>query len=146
MDSNLSEKQEYENCIRSLGIVPNHNYLVLWRGPTPTLYTIFRTNPTYRVLGNKLYLLIFTNQNIIFKNIDPDSNNSKIMTIKHDDVTNFTVHDLVFNYYTCISFETNKKYYFYIDVNSVFSSEESNYSTVNFNLLLENNFYGLLKK
>lgn len=141
MNSKYEEKIEYEKFIRSLNIVPNHNYIEVSKGPNPAIFTYAKGSAVYEAFISKPYLLVFTHNEIILKGYGVDIQKR----FSHEGIHKFKARELPLTSYHCISFKVfNKKYYFYIDADDVFSFGESSYSSVNYYLLREKNFFGLL--
>ncbi len=142
MYSNDEKKDEYENFIRSLGILPNHNYFEVTKGPNPMIFTYAKGSAFYEFFLAKQYLLVFTPSQIVMKKEEQQTP----MILKHEEIRCFNARPLSLSSYHCISFKAvNKKFYFYIDADDVFLLGESSYANYNYYSLVEKNFYGLLK-
>ncbi|HJG22102.1 hypothetical protein F6X86_03935 [Enterococcus durans] len=141
MISKYEEKIEYEKFISSLNIVPNHNYIEVSKGSNPAIFTYANGSAVYEFFISKQYLLIFTHSEIILKKYGVDIPKR----ISHKDIYEFQARELPLTSFHCISFKAfNRKYYFYIDADDVFSLGESSYSSFNYYFLREKKFFGLL--
>lgn len=142
------EKINNEKYIRSLGYIPNHNYFIADKSWRPTLQLRGSNAYIWTYFSRRSHLLIFTEDYLIISN-HIVSTKEKIEKIPLNKIQNFNIEKLTPYKEFCISFEYIKKYYFYIDSNESFLDslcDELSYSQLNFNLLLQNNFNGLIEK
>lgn len=139
------EKQEDEEFIRSLDIVPNHNYLVAYKGWNPSLFTLFKGDAFYESLISQRYLLVVTSDELIIQN--QSKNSGQVQRFKHQEVENFQAGPMSLSSYHCVSFNVqHRKYYFYLDADDVFGTVDWDYSSTNYYMLVDENFFGLLPK
>lgn len=135
-----------EEILKDLGIALNHNYFRAEKGVRPLLHKLFSYSMIYRGHIMKFYFLVFTEDQLILLNSDglQGSIEKNISKINYEDIKEFTITRR-FIYY-CVQFEyNNKRFYFYIDADGVYSFTGLNYSDKNFHFLKERNFMGLLK-
>lgn len=139
------ERIENEEFVRSLGYTPNHNYFIAYKGFRESIQFISRWAPLTQYLSNKQHLLVFTEKEIILRNDSTNSKDGIVTKIPFDKIENFTFRSQSMSNDASISFSyNNKKFYFYIDTTK-YINDEKEYSRVNFELLCENNFHGLIK-
>lgn len=138
------ERLAYEKLIRAWGYAPKHNYLEVSKGFREPFQYLCQQGPLTRSLFNKMYLLLFTEQELILKEFEQDI----VTRIPLEQVGNFSVRAVNFSILSndcCISFSyKRKKYYFYLDIKE-YPEEPRKYCRINFEMLLENKFYGLLQ-
>lgn len=143
----LESPLEIEKFIRSNGDMPKSNYFVAEKSWRPSLQ--LRGSGTYiwSYFSRKPYLLIFTEKELILHNYWGELKD-KNRHIPLKEINNFYIEKLTpFNEY-CLSFECEKKFYFYItSKESILDkiSDDEDFSLKNFNSLIEKNFFGLLK-
>ena len=141
------EQLDNEKFIRSLGYLPTHNYFIADKSWRPTLQLRGSGSDTWSLFTRQPHLLIFTKDTLIISK-QPVSSEEQAIKIPTDQILNFDVEKLTPYKEFCISFEYKKKYYFYIDSGDSFLDSlfnELSYSQLNFYLLLQNNFNGLIK-
>ncbi|MDR2276371.1 MAG: hypothetical protein LBE23_00835 [Vagococcus sp.] len=144
--TDLESPMEIENFIRSNGDIPQSNYFVAEKSWKPSLQLRGSNSYIWTYFSRKPYLLIFTEKELILHNYWGKSND-KNRHIPLREIKNFDIEILTpFNEY-CLSFEHEKKFYFYIKskeniLDKISDSEE--FSLKNFNSLIEKNFFGLL--
>lgn len=133
---NYQEKTAVEAYIRSLGIVPNHNFLIVQRGLAPSLHALLKTDLLYSTIFSKPYLLIFTSTAIVLKKTGTDQ---PARYFNHQKITRFRAGELRLAPADCIRFKAPKNYFFYL--NSTFTVTSADFSSLNYELLQAKDFY-----
>lgn len=142
---NLELVEDIERFIKEqLKDVPNSNYLIVEKSWRPTLQ--IRGDKTWTSLFRQPFLLIFTSSKLfLYQYLHNDS--MALSTINYETIKVFEVEKLTpFNEY-CISFISDKKYYFYLDSGEAFLDyfdTTEDFSLANLKYLLAKNFYGLI--
>lgn len=135
MHFNYQEKTAVEAYIRSLGIVPNHNFLVVQRGLAPSLHALLKTDLLYSTIFSKPYLLIFTSTAIVLKKTGTDQ---PARYFNHQEITRFRAGELRLTPVDCIWFKASKNYCFYLNPAAVTPAD---FSSLNYELLQAKDFY-----
>ncbi|HCM88847.1 MULTISPECIES: hypothetical protein [Vagococcus] len=139
------EHQEIKRFIQSLGYYPNHNYFITEKSIRPTLQLRGESTSFWSVLFRKMYLLVFTETELIL--INYWHKNKQVTIIPHQKINNFELENLFPFSEICLSFDYLKPFYFYVEHPDSFYHQlltDYDFSRDNFQSLYQKKFYGLL--
>lgn len=151
----LEEKQSIDDFMRRIHLEPHHNVLYATKEFAPTLRQVLRFDEpaTYEFFFTNTYLLIFTPETLVlkkmgkwsfYKNLEPQNLEKGLMKIPTSQIQDFSIQQVKEYEYWIYFVYQNKPYHFYVLVSE--ERKQISFTPTNFELLREQNFYGLLKK
>lgn len=151
------EENRLKDFSREENIEMSHNYLRMEKGPKPLWFSIVAFSYRLRFTFFQHYFLIFTDEYLILlvQNEDYEFINYNMTELNYKDIQDFSF-TRTYGYY-CISFRyLGEDYYFYLSdrkglrllnktMDKLTKSNNKTYSYKNLEILLQNNFRGLLQ-
>ncbi|MGM0208477.1 hypothetical protein IGI96_002997 [Enterococcus sp. DIV0421] len=144
------EYDEFKQAMLAESIDLNHNYIRVEKACSPVLNMLGGGNGIYQLFFTDICWLVFLKQELLIvkekTNKKEDHFEFLLSRISYQEVITFSIEKVPFWGEYCLKLKYGrKKRYFYIDGDDVFSFGKADISSVNFRLLLENHFNGLLK-
>lgn len=150
MKSLEQEHMAFKQAMFKESIYLNHNYIRVSKACLPVLNMLGGGNGLYHLLFVDVCWLVFLPDELVIVNEKITSKNEvfnySLTRINYKEITKFSVEKVPFWGEFCLKIKCNwKRMYFYIDGDDDLTFGKTTFSSFNFQFLLKNNFYGLLK-